>query len=109
MRLTDLEPRWFAHGDEPHAVFVFNCPHCCATGRRVRLSCTVVAMKGSDQRGIFDAAYGEDAVVVGCKFLAWTMVNGPSFETMTITPSLDASAAGHWHGFITNGAIVGGI
>lgn len=105
MRLGDLEPRWFAHDGNPHAVFAFMCPHCCTTGRKVRLSCTVVAMKVSDQQDIFDAAYGEDAVVVGCKFLAWQMESGPSFETMTITPSLDASASGHWHGFITNGQI----
>ena len=105
MRLVDLEPRWFAHGDIPHAVFVFKCPHCCTTARNVRLSCTVVAMKASDQQDIFNAAYGKDAVVVGCKFLGWTMKNGPSFETMSITPSLDASASGHWHGFITNGNI----
>ena len=32
-----------------------------------------------------------------------------TFETMTVTPSLDGSAAGNWHGFITNGEIVGGI
>lgn len=105
MRLIDLEPRWFAHAGNPHAVFVFLCPHCNTTGRKVRLSCTVVAIKGSEQRDIFEAAYGEDAIVVGCKFLTWNMEGGPSFETMTITPSLDASASGHWHGFITSGRI----
>lgn len=28
---------------------------------------------------------------------------GETFETMTITPSVDASASGHWHGFVRNG------
>lgn len=32
-----------------------------------------------------------------------------TFETMTVTPSLDGSAGGLWHGFITNGVIVGGM
>ena len=30
---------------------------------------------------------------------------GENFETLTLTPSVDASAEGHWHGFITNGNI----
>jgi hypothetical protein len=28
---------------------------------------------------------------------------GETFETLTLTPSVDCSAWGHWHGFITNG------
>jgi len=42
----------------------------------------------------------------------WTVAGGienARFETMTVTPSLDGSAGGLWHGFITNGEIVGGI
>lgn len=30
---------------------------------------------------------------------------GDAFETLTLTPSIDASAHGHWHGFITNGEV----
>jgi hypothetical protein len=33
---------------------------------------------------------------------AWTR-SGTTFETLTIAPSIDASACKHWHGFITNG------
>ena len=42
----------------------------------------------------------------------WTVAGGienATFDTMTVTPSLDGSAGGLWHGFITNGEIVGGI
>jgi hypothetical protein len=42
----------------------------------------------------------------------WQIAGGierASFEMMTITPSLDGSPNGNWHGFITNGQIVGGI
>ncbi len=43
--------------------------------------------------------------IIGCKKLsAWTRT-GDDFATMTCTPSIDASASGHWHGFITNGEI----
>lgn len=34
----------------------------------------------------------------------WTR-SGETYETLTLTPSIDASAHGHWHGFIRNGAI----
>jgi hypothetical protein len=42
---------------------------------------------------------------------AWTIVGGieiASFETMAVTPSIDGSPGGLWHGFITNGEIVVG-
>jgi hypothetical protein len=30
---------------------------------------------------------------------------GDDFEDLTLTPSIDASNSGHWHGFITGGQI----
>lgn len=46
-------------------------------------------------------------LIVGCKeSYAWKFENAHDFEQITVTPSLDASAAGHWHGFLTAGAIV---
>ena len=30
---------------------------------------------------------------------------GETFETLTLTPSVDASAAGHWHGHVTDGEV----
>jgi hypothetical protein len=36
--------------------------------------------------------------------MAW-VISSQDFATMSVTPSLDASASGHWHGFITNGEI----
>ena len=38
----------------------------------------------------------------------WTLIGSDDFSTMTLTPSLDAGPR-HWHGFITNGEIVGGL
>lgn len=46
-------------------------------------------------------------VIVGCKeSYSWVWQEAHDFARISVTPSLDASAAGHWHGFITAGAIV---
>jgi hypothetical protein len=31
--------------------------------------------------------------------------SGETFDTLTLTPSVDVGGFGHWHGFITNGEI----
>jgi hypothetical protein len=31
--------------------------------------------------------------------------SGEAFETLSLSPSIDASNAGHWHGFIKNGEV----
>lgn len=98
MRLTELEPRWI----HPN-VFLFKCPHC----QKDLLSCKNVVMGTQAQHDLFEAALGEDwnMIVVGCKEDKAWQFSGTDFATMTITPSIDASASGHWHGHITNGAI----
>jgi hypothetical protein len=35
----------------------------------------------------------------------WNRV-GETLENLTLTPSIDASADGHWHGFITGGQMI---
>jgi len=35
--------------------------------------------------------------------MAWNFVSRSDFGAISVTPSLDASASGHWHGMITNG------
>lgn len=69
-------------------------------------------MRVFDQMEAAIAHFGEGNVfnVVPCKFeTAWVFTEAESFETLSVTPSLDASASGHWHGYITAGEIVGGI
>lgn len=98
MRLVDLEPRWL----EPGKLFAFRCPHCKSTW----LTCTLVEMKFRDQCVITARELPDNqGDIVPCKLFAWTMTDGPSFETVTISPSIDASASGHWHGHIKAGAI----
>ena len=100
MRLDDCFPRWI-HPD----IFAFLCPHCGTTF----LTCKRVPMRTSDQMKFITEHFGELAQefdVVPCKReMAWTFENPESFDTISVTPSLDASAAGHWHGRIINGEV----
>lgn len=104
IRLVDLEPRWFSHGDNPRAGFVFLCP-CC---RAVWLSCKAVAIPTRDQCRAFIRlglqATGSGADVVPMKEETTWDIKG-DFDNLTATPSIDASRSGHWHGHVTNGEI----
>lgn len=112
MRLVDLMPRWI----HPN-VFVFLCPHC----RDVFLTCKNAVMSSREQRETFWREVlcwdGRDSTephysveFVACKpEMAWTFPSGADFESISVTPSLDAGKSGHWHGHITDGEIKGGI
>lgn len=107
MKLTELEPRWIHLN-----LFVFLCPHC----RKQLLSCKNVAMTAQEQYDIFEREFGEDAThwpVATRDGCAWsiggTVPANPDaafVEDLSVTPSIDASASGHWHGYITKGEIV---
>lgn len=49
MKLTDLNPRWVPHGDNPKAALIFRCPHC----RDTWLTCTFQNIKMSEQLRLF--------------------------------------------------------
>jgi len=98
VRLVELEPRWI----HPN-LFVFRCPHC----PEVLLSCKNIAMSWNEQYDIFERVFGEHwpMLIVPCKDeTAWTF-SGTDFNTLSVSPSLNANASGHWHGFISNGEI----
>ncbi len=111
MKLTDLKPRWLAAN-----VFIFRCPHCVARGGDGKYDQYWLSVKNVSPLSIHeqvilfeqhkDLIDGKGAfIVVPCKEdVSWS-ISGTDFETMSVTPSLDASAAGHWHGFITNGQV----
>lgn len=92
-------PRWV----HPN-IFAFLCPHC----REVFLSCKNVVMERSQQAEIFaeDAIGASGATVVLTRpEFAWNFPTGADFRTLTVTPSINAEAAGHWHGHVTAGEI----
>ena len=108
MKLSELDPHWLVH-ENKRVGLTFQCPHC----RETYLSCFSEKFPlfgpedGMGQYRLIKAAIGEDKGkdAVGCnKNNAWQI--GGNFDNLTVTPSVDASASGHWHGFITNGELV---
>jgi len=108
MRLVDLDPRWLMK-DGQRVGFIFRSP----TRPDEWQSCFENPPDVEHQLDLFEHAAGETAIVQPCNPDAhWTIVGGIEaaiFESMSVTPSLDGSAGGLWHGYITNGLIVGGI
>jgi len=107
VKLTELEPRWILKDGERIGI-VFRCPHCLGPDPAL-VTCYSKSPGGlGDQyRVLVDLIpdVEERCDVIPCKRdYSWTFV-GDSFETLSITPSLDASASGHWHGHVTAGEI----
>lgn len=100
MKLTELNPRWGIdadivisgteiHDPDRHGMAVtFDCPHCAGA---VRLAVWIA--NPIDGKPPTDSAT-----------YLWQRT-GESFEDLSLSPSIDASKHGHWHGFITNGEI----
>jgi hypothetical protein len=70
------------------------------------------------QRELFEKEFGDDwpnKIVPANPDFAWTVTawditdayipEDEVFGSVSVTPSIDASLSGHWHGFITNGEI----
>lgn len=104
MRLLDLEPEWLTPD-----VFIFKSP----SGRGDWLTCKRVQMSTRDQQRLVYGDHMDPAtktkwvgksVVLTVPEMAWQF-EGNDFATMTVAPSIDASASGNWHGFIRNGEI----
>lgn len=118
MRLLDLDPQWLEL-DGKRVGFTFispkQKPHKRADGTLSpniwRQSCFAVKLPHRVQWELFEKAGHES--VQGCNpDCAWTIDGGiekATFETITVSPSLDGSRGGFWHGHIIDGKIVGGI
>ena len=116
MKLTELDPRWVIK-DGRRIGFVFRSP----TRQTCWQSCFEAAPPRREQWALFADLFhldDEDRTdgspdVQGCKEgTRWTIEGGieaADFATLTVKPSLDGSPGGLWHGFITNGEIVGGL
>lgn len=112
MRLTDLAPRWFdvpGVGTDKDGV-TFLCPHCRKTRLAVQFANPVegppkplMGMREFAQALAPGHSTEERKDVVPPGYL-WQRT-GDTFETMTLSPSVDCSASGHWHGFLRNGEI----
>jgi hypothetical protein len=102
VKLTDLEPHWVGHGGDSVVVTAtgesiqrreavalgFTCP--CGNGEGVCLPLENPLDGGPRVEG----------------FHAYWRREGESFETLTLTPSIQRRDVCRWHGFITSGEIV---
>ena len=101
MKLTELEPRWTGIGGVIVDGITFLCPHCRTQRLGVKFSPPI------DPDGWWDRILRPtyDGMNV------WSRAAGETFETLTLSPSIDASEsgridfAGHWHGFIEKGEV----
>jgi hypothetical protein len=124
MRLAELEPKWWAEPGRVGQGVVFRCPHCRATWLCVAFANPLDGGApwdiGTNERRpiskLWDVLYGplaggryQGAVLQPGDLVVppghlWTR-HGEAFEALTLAPSVDASAAGCWHGFLQNGAV----
>jgi hypothetical protein len=114
MRLVELNPRWVAEMNAPPDAkqgVRFDCPHCVALGKPEPVKCAIffdvpvcgnpavdiklVHRAQADPGHLADHHVGE---------VLWHR-EGDSFENLTLTPSIDTSKWGCWHGHISNGVI----
>lgn len=114
VKLTDLNPRWFAVEGRHGQGVTFDCPHCRGTPNAVRLA--VAFQPPLDGGSPIDLKKFESLLKAICDpgedwphnkvppGIVWGR-SGDTFEALTLHPSIDASAAGHWHGFVSKGEV----
>lgn len=103
MKLTELDPRWWAlhsvatGSDTIKLGLTFECPcGCKGTERETRLGVPI------------DPPIDPQRLLQNTTWIGYPTMwkrGGESFDALTLTPSIDASQHGHWHGHITNGEI----
>lgn len=95
MRLTALEPEWITPD-----MFIFKSP----SGHGDWLTCKIVQLSFKEQYDLIYPRFKGKIVVQTKEDMAWTFT-GNNFNELSVFPSIDASASGNWHGFITQGEI----
>lgn len=111
MRLTDLKPKWWAAPGRVGQGVLFLCPHCkeawlCAPFRNPIDGGQPWELRPSP-KSLWEVIYpvylkpGTLMVPPGHLWLR----EGDDFDTLTLSPSVDASRAGCWHGFVRNGEV----
>lgn len=101
MRLLDLDPRWcglnqWVSPERPFRIGLsFLCPHCHEQRLAILFDPPVNPTR-------VDVVYNAQAYA-GDRYV-WQR-SGDTFDTLTLTPSIDASKFGHWHGRITAGEV----
>ena len=102
IKLTDLNPRWVQYGGQKLGI-IFDCPHC----RQIRLSVAFHHDFFEINRTFELDIEDRFILAVNPTTKIWTETNPEpdTFDNLTLTPSIDCSSSGHWHGFIADGLI----
>lgn len=104
--LRDLAPRWVAQFGAPADAkqgISFLCPHC-RTQRLATFFSPPIAGPCADIKQVHrDQSEPGHLADEHVGRIIWTRVSGDTFDDLTLTPSIDASAWGCWHGHVTNG------
>jgi len=104
MKLTELEPRWYGL-DGVVCGMSFLCPHC----KKERLGIAFHHAGREVMEDTFIKAHSPQTQHI------WTITGDAvefdgmehlGFDHVTLSPSVDASLTGHWHGFIQDGEIM---
>lgn len=106
MKLTDLSPHWMVLREGGDIVGItFRCPHCPAgeRGETTYLGVKFTAVIDRDGLDIDEKGWPEYMVQHPSDHF-WTRT-GDTFDALTLSPSIDASGVGHWHGFISAGEV----
>ena len=107
-RLVDLDPRWVTFnnwvGDSFWYGVNFLCPHCGEVFVGVQFK-NPIDPSNYIGRGLVD---WPRYMAAQEKQKFWER-QGETFATLTLTPSIDCSAHGHWHGQILVGVLDGNV
>lgn len=102
MKLTDLNPRWVAAENRHGMGIAFSCPHCKEIRLAVFFANPIDGGAAWTGKAHLAETHGLEDHHVGV--ILWQRT-GETFETISLTPSIDTSHFGHWHGYVTNGEI----
>ncbi len=103
MRLTDLDPHWYAYAGRHGQGIDFDCPHCPA-GQRTKLAVAFAnPLDGGPPEELRDFKFPDGTAG---RTVYWYRT-GETFDMLSLSPSVDAQSrgVGHWHGFITQGEV----
>jgi hypothetical protein len=101
MRLSELNPKWCALREGGDAIAIsFECPHC----RECKL--VVFFADPVDTNGLPGIDLDVTHYIAEHPERPYWHRTGDTYDTLTLSPSVDVSKHGHWHGFVTNGDII---
>lgn len=108
VKLTDLNPQWIEIGGRRVGI-AFDCPCCVGSKDPGGPLATFFRnpVDGGPPHPILTFAQRYELDMLRDHHIGGThwQRTGETFDTLTLSPSIDCSAWNHWHGFVRNGEI----